>query len=98
MAAITEDEIRQLAGFRGEKAPVTSVYLDVDGRRYVRHRDYEQELERLLRRAQPKVNDTASVADDFRRIEDYVRSGVDRSHTRGLAMFSCAAHDFFEVV
>lgn len=98
MAAITEDEIRQLAGFRGEKAPVTSVYLDVDGRRYVRHRDYELELERLLRRAQAKGNDTASVADDFRRIGDYVRAGVDRSHTRGLAMFSCAAHDFFEVV
>jgi peptide chain release factor subunit 1 len=98
MAAITTDEIRQLAGFRGEKAPVTSVYLDVDGRRYVRHRDYEQELERLLRRSQEKVDRTPSVADDFRRIEDYVRSGVDRSTTRGLAMFSCTAHDFFEVV
>jgi hypothetical protein len=98
MAAITEDEIRQLAGFRGEKAPVTSVYLDVDGRRHVRQRDYEHELERLLRRAQWKVGGTTSVADDFRRIEDYVRAGVDRSQTRGLAMFSCTAHDFFEVV
>jgi peptide subunit release factor 1 (eRF1) len=98
MAAITEDEIRQLAGFRGEKAPVTSVYLDVDGRRHVRQRDCEHELERLLRRAQWKVTGAASVADDVRRIEAYVRAGVDRSQTRGLAMFSCTAHDFFEVV
>jgi peptide chain release factor subunit 1 len=98
MAAITEDVIRQLAGFRGERAPVTSCYLDVDGRRHRRHQDYEQELQRLLQRARWKVNGTESVADDFRRIEQYVRSGLDRSHVRGVAIFSCSAHDFFETV
>lgn len=98
MVAITEDAIRQLAGFRGEGAPVTSCYLDVDGRRYLRHQDYEEELQRLLRRARKKVNGTRSVADDFERIEAYVRGGVDRSLVRGLALFSCSAQGFFEAL
>ena len=33
MAVITEAAIRELAGFRGQDAPVTTCYLDVDGRR-----------------------------------------------------------------
>jgi peptide chain release factor subunit 1 len=97
-AMITEDAIRELAGFRGERAPVTSCYLDVDGRKFRRHNDYEAELQRLLRRARWKVNGTASVADDFRRIEEFVRSGIDRHTVRGVAVFSCTAHDFFETV
>lgn len=98
MAAITEDAIRRLAGVRGERGPVTSCYLDVDGRRHLRHQDYEFELHQLLRRAEWKVDDSNSVADDFERIEKYVRAGIDRSGVRGLAMFACSADDFFEVV
>jgi peptide chain release factor subunit 1 len=98
VAVITEDAIRELASFHGEEAPVTSCYLDVDGRRLVRHQDYEHELDVMIRSAQTKANGSASVAEDFRRIGDYVRAGFDRSSTRGLAMFACSAHDLFEVV
>ena len=98
MPAITEDTIRELASIRGEGAPVTSCYLDVDGRRLRRHQDVEQELEILLRRARPRANGTPSVHDDFRRIETYVRGGVDRSTTRGLAFFSCSADQLWRVV
>ena len=98
MAVITESAIRELAEFRGQDAPVTSCYLDVDGRRLSRHQDYELELERILRSARSRANGTESVAQDLRRIEDYVRGGFDRSSTRGLAMFSCSAHDFWKVV
>ena len=98
MAAITEAAIRELAGFRGKDAPVTTCYLDVDGRRMSRQRDYRQELDRVLRSARVRANGTASVAADLDRIESYVGAGFDRSTTRGLAMFSCSAHDFWEVV
>ena len=98
MAAITEAAIRELAGFRGQDAPVTTCYLDVDGRRLSRHRDYRQELDRVLRSARGRANGTASVTQDLERIESYVRGGFDRSTTRGLAMFSCSAHDFWKVV
>ncbi len=35
---------------------------------------------------------------DLDRIEEYVRGGIDRSTTRGLAIFSCSAQDFWKVV
>jgi peptide subunit release factor 1 (eRF1) len=98
MAAITEDAIRELAAFRGREAPVTTCYLDVDGRRFIRHLDYQHELDLLLKAGREQANGSASVADDFRRIEDYVRRGFDRATTRGLAFFSCSAHDLWRVV
>jgi peptide chain release factor subunit 1 len=98
MVAITEREIRELASFRGREALVTSCYLDVDGASYVRHGDVVRQLDRLLREVRTRVNGDPSLAADLRRIEDHVRGGIDRSRTRGLAMFSCSAHDFWRVV
>jgi peptide subunit release factor 1 (eRF1) len=95
---ITEAAIRELAGIRGETAPITSCYLDVDGRRLVRHQDLEQELDVILRGARLQANGHQSVHDDLRRIEALVRGGIDRSTTRGLAIFACAAADLWEVI
>jgi peptide chain release factor subunit 1 len=97
VAVIDEDAIRQLAAFRSDSAPVVSCYLDVDGRRLVRTSDVESELDHLMRRARSRSNG-ASAADDLERIESFVRGGFDRSKTRGLAIFSCAAHDLWQVV
>ena len=41
MSLVTEDAVRTLAAFKGKKAPVVSMYLDVDGKRYPRRQDYE---------------------------------------------------------
>ncbi|MEJ7582769.1 MAG: hypothetical protein WKF43_01535 [Acidimicrobiales bacterium] len=98
MAVITEEAIRELAAFRGDGVPVTTCYLDVDGRRLRRHQDVEHELESLLRTARRRVNGTRSVHDDLVRIESFVRGGLDRSRTRGLAIFSCSAHELWRVV
>jgi peptide chain release factor subunit 1 len=97
---IRESSIRDLAAFKGEDAPVTSLYLDVDGRRRIRARDCELALERLarpVREGEPQAGH-ASVCADLKRIEEHVKSGIDRSHVRGLAFFSCTAHDFWRVV
>jgi peptide chain release factor subunit 1 len=94
---IRESSIRDLAAFKGEHAPVTSLYLDVDGRRRIRARDYELALDRMIR----PVRDGAehdSVRSDLKRIDEHVRAGIDRSRVRGLAFFSCTAHDFWQVV
>lgn len=98
MAVLTEAAIRELAGIRGDVAPITSCYLDVDGRRLVRHQDVEHELDLLLRSARRRANGHQSVHDDIRKIEAFVRAGIDRSATRGLAIFSCAAADLWEVI
>lgn len=98
MATITEQAVRGLAEFRSEDVPVVSCYLDVDGRRHVRPVDYEQQLEQLLRSVRTRTNGAAPDAQDLDRITQYVQDGVDRSHVRGLAMFSCTSADLFEAV
>lgn len=98
MAVISEAAIRELAGIRGGVAPITSCYLDVDGRRLVRHQDVERELDGVLRDARQRANGHRSVHDDLRRIEAFVKGGLDRSATRGLAIFACAATDLWRVI
>lgn len=98
MVAITEDDIRSLASFKGEDAPVTSVYLDVDGGRHVRYPDVIRSAEAMLKDVLQKHDGHPSVAADIQRIQELVRGGIDRSRTRGLAVFSCSAHDFWRVV
>ncbi|MGH9040892.1 MAG: Vms1/Ankzf1 family peptidyl-tRNA hydrolase [Acidimicrobiia bacterium] len=99
---ITDDRIRSLAAHRGSPV-VTSCYLDVDGRRYPRHVDYEQQLDYLLRQARERaaaldVPAAQSVEADLARISAWVKGGFDRSRVRGLAFFACSADGFFEVI
>ena len=97
MAALNQDVIRSLASVKGGDDPVVSVYLDVDGRRFVRPRDYEAHLDALLRQAADDTIHRPS-AEDLRRIEGHVKGGIDRSRTRGLALFSCASAGLWRVV
>ena len=39
MAPVTADMIRTLTAFKGVNGPVVSLYLNVDGQRYIRARD-----------------------------------------------------------
>ncbi len=101
MADITQDTVRQLAAFKGKGVPVTTCYLDVDGRRHPRRQDVEVQLGRMMRQTGARANGTHGTHDaseDLRRISAYVRGELDRSRTRGLAIFSCAAADLFEVL
>lgn len=77
---------------------VTTCYLDVDGRRFVRQQDVEREVERVVRRARARMNGNRSVHADLDRVQAFVRGGVDRSTTRSLAIFSCHADDYWRVV
>jgi peptide chain release factor subunit 1 len=95
---LSEADVRELASFKGEDAPVTTVYLDVDGARHVRRQDLVHELDTVLRTVRREHGDSPSVLRDLKRIEDHVRGGIDRSHVRGLALFACSAHDFWRVV
>src|SRR5512132_2284510 len=98
MAVITEAAIRELAAIKGEHAPITSCYLDVDGRRLARHQDLQHEVEVVLKGVRARANGEVSVQSDLRRIEQLVRSGLDRSRVRGLAIFACSAARLWEVI
>jgi peptide subunit release factor 1 (eRF1) len=96
-----ESTVRTLAGFQAERAPVVTIYLDVDGRRQPRHQDVVEHLGSVVRQGLTSMNGSAQrpeVLADLRRIEEWVRRGFDRSRTRGLAVFACGSHDLFEVV
>jgi len=96
MSLVTEDAVRALAAFKGKRAPVVSIYLNVDGRRYPRRQDYEAAFDRLVRGRSAQGDPSVDI--DMHRVEAHVRAGFDRSHVRGLAMFACSAHDFWEVL
>jgi peptide subunit release factor 1 (eRF1) len=98
VVAITEDEIRSLASFKGGDAPVTSCYLDVDGHHTARQHELVHTVEVLIKQALAKFGAEPSVAADLERVFDLVQGGLDRSRTRGLAVFSCTAHDLWRVV
>ncbi len=93
-----KDAIRTLAGFDSRGEPVVSLYLDVDGSRRVRPGDYQRQLERLVSQARTADPRAGAVAEDLARIESYVKGGLDRSRVRGLAVFSCSAAGWWEVV
>ena len=97
MATLTQDVIRDLAGCKAQETPVVSLYLDVDGRRFVRPKDYEVHLDRLLKEAASYTNGHKPAAADLERIEAFVKGGIDRSRTRGVAVFSCASQDLWRV-
>jgi peptide subunit release factor 1 (eRF1) len=98
VAAMTEATIRELASIKGERAPITSCYLDVDGRRVARQRDVEHEVDVLLKDARARADGEASVFRDLQRIKQYVHHGIDRSRVRGLAIFACWADRLWEVI
>lgn len=100
-ASTLESTVRELAGFKADRAPVTTLYLDVDGRRHLRWADVERRATALVRSGRATLNGKAadeSVRADLARIEDWIKSGFERTTTRGLAFFACGPHDLFEVV
>lgn len=98
MPVLSDASIRELAAIRGEAGPITTCYLDIDGRRLVRQQDVEQELETLLRSARQRADGEPSVLEDLARIEKHVRAGIDRHGIRGLVIIASAANDVWEVI
>lgn len=98
MSAITAEVVRELADFDPKGSPVTTCYLNVDGRERVRPVDVERELDRLIRRLRSSGAVEDAVAGDIERITRHVHNGLDRKSVRGLAIFSCAAQDLWRVV
>ena len=97
MTVITEASIKDLASFQSAETPVVSCYLDVDGRRHIRPKDYLLELESLKKQliaSHPGQNFDADLA----LMSDYVATHLDRHGVRGLAMFSCAAKKYWKAI
>lgn len=97
---LDERQVHELAARHGDPL-VTSFYLDVDGRRYPRPSDLEPNVSHLFRAARARAANlgelaVAAVEEDLDRIREWLDRGIDRTSTRGLAIFSCARQQFFE--
>jgi peptide subunit release factor 1 (eRF1) len=103
MTELDRGLLRKLAEWEPGGAPITSLYLTVDGRRFPRKTDYQVHLDELLRaaRAQTQGLDrgaSRSVEHDLAAMSDFVREELLRGDTRGIAMFSSTAGGLWEVV
>jgi hypothetical protein len=90
-----------LAAWRGNPV-VTTIYLDVDGRRLPRRSDLKAHVDLLFRVARdqaarlgPPV--VAAVEGDLDHVERWL-ADMDRTALRGVALFSCGQDALFRVV
>ncbi len=101
MAELDRDFLRKLAEWSSNGAPVSSFYLDVDGRRFPRREDYmvraEALWDRLKEQAGQDKGAKRSVIGDIDRFRDFL-TGFDRGSTRGLALFSSSEAGLWEEV
>ncbi|MCX7854755.1 MAG: hypothetical protein N2556_02045 [Anaerolineae bacterium] len=86
---IDETELRNLAQFQAER-PILSVYLDVDPTRHTSE-EYLLSLRNMLKRAEGEA-----APEDVQAVQRYFEHEYDWSG-RGVAVFSCAAADFWRV-
>src|SRR5690349_15017138 len=99
---VDREFLRKLADWSSNGTPVSSLYVDVDGRKFPRKQDYMVRAEQLcdqLRQQSAGVDRHAklSVAKDAARMLEYLQS-LDRGPNRGAALFSCSAGDLWEQV
>jgi len=97
-----ERRVSGLAARRGDPV-MTSFYLDVDGRRYPRPTDYHPHVMHLCHTARSHAAllggaAEAAVDADLARICGWLDDGIDRTATRGIAVFCCAGQDYFETL
>jgi peptide chain release factor subunit 1 len=101
MPELDRDILRRLADWGANGAPVSSLYLDVDGRRYPRKQDYEVRAEELVHQLRTQAAEhgqwVRAVDRDAERILRFFRS-LERGRTRGVALFSRAEGGRWEEV
>jgi peptide chain release factor subunit 1 len=103
-APADRERIRTLAEWDTGGLPVTTLYLDVDGRRRPRRRDYVRRADDLAGAACDEARRLGrdahrSGCGDAKRIRSFVSDGLDRrGSVRGLAVFSCSGAGLWEDV
>jgi peptide chain release factor subunit 1 len=97
--------LRRLAAWDTAGARVYSLYLNVDGRRSPRARDYLARAQELCRRMGERATAHAredapggAIRHDTGRIMLYLEREFERGAVRGVAIFSCAPAGLWEVV
>jgi peptide subunit release factor 1 (eRF1) len=83
---ITQEDLQELMAFDGAESPVVSVYLNTD--------TTEQTNETIKLQARSLLKEAGDYPRDMEKIDNYLDLSFDWTKP-GLAIFSCAARDFF---
>jgi len=97
-----QEQLEELQQFDSQGLPVTSLYLDVDGRRWGR-KECAIRLKNLIQEEQVRLAEQEldrpareSVGQDWDRLQQWVHDRFDRRGAKGLVVFSCAARQWWQ--
>ena len=105
--AVQTDQVRNLVDFAPEGFLVTSFYLNVDAGEFTSQDLLQTSFDSLIHDAESQrkeVEETLShdavesLRSDLDKIRHFFDEDFERQDTNGLAIFSCSAQDFWEVV
>jgi hypothetical protein len=103
VTTLDDSVLRRIASW-GTGTVATSVYLDVDGQRHPRWSDVERRADQLFRAARKQARllaasgTEAEVEAELAEMRTWLDRGLDRSATRGVALFSRAGKGLFGAV
>ncbi len=98
------ETLEKLASFRPENYMVTSLYLHLrpqerQNNKYLTiYKDMVKEKKRELEKRDYSKEIVESIEKDFARIEEFLSDPKNLEGCRGIAIFSCSAEKFFEVI
>jgi peptide chain release factor subunit 1 len=105
--AVETQEIRDIVGFAPEGFLITSFYVNTDGAEFTSEKLLNTSFDSVIHTAESRrkeIEDALShearesIRADLARIRDFFGNEFDRTDTNGLAIFSCSARDFWEVI
>ncbi|MBI3079383.1 MAG: hypothetical protein HYY85_20730 [Deltaproteobacteria bacterium] len=101
---ITQEALERLAAVRDDRALITSLYLNVDGRHFIRREDYRTPLRELMREWRGRLEkleltreERQVVQEDLDRLAKFVADEFERKGARGVAAFAAGALGLWEV-
>jgi peptide chain release factor subunit 1 len=99
-----KQRLRELAALRPDGHKVLSLYLNLDPSEFPTPRDRAVELESLLGTVERELREDSlshgqreALKRDLARVRSFFEREFDASGTRGVAVFSASAIDFFDV-
>jgi peptide subunit release factor 1 (eRF1) len=107
MAVQATEEIREIVDFAPEGFLVTSFYVNTDGAEFQSETLLNTSFDSIVHTAESKRKEIEgdlshegreSIRADLEKIRAFFCDQFDRTDTNGLAMFSCSAQDFWEVI
>jgi len=107
MTVQTQEEVREIVDFSPEGLVVTSIYLNVDPSEFPSDDLLQTSFDLLMHTAESRRKDmeeglsheaTESLRGDLSKIREFFADDLQREDTRGVAIFSCSAENFWHVI